>query len=109
MAQDKEENVLIIGAPEGPPKDHPWDLIIEQVAKHASLGRLCYQKFTCSNCGQRLTMETPNHFHALGSCYKCGHITNIKETGCNFLLEMHNMTGLEVAAVLRGSWPQRTS
>ena len=93
--QEDKKNVLIISAPPGPPKDLPWEVVIEQVTKHVEAGRLCYQKFTCSGCGQRLTIETPNHFHMQGSCDRCSTITDIKKQGCGYLLEAHNVTGKE--------------
>lgn len=68
------------------PMDHPLTEIEPAVRHHASLGRKCYQKFTCANCGQRLTMEEPNVLYTTGHCDKCGHITDIEKAGCNYLL-----------------------
>jgi PHP family Zn ribbon phosphoesterase len=85
----KDKNVLAVLKP---PTDHPFKTVCEAVRLHAEKGRLCYQKFSCSKCGQRLTMETPNVFHKTGSCDQCGHITDIEKQGCNYLLEIHNAT-----------------
>lgn len=72
------------------PQDHPFQVIAEAVKLHASKGRLCFQKFTCSKCGQRLTIQEPNVLYKTASCDQCKAITNIEEQGCNYLLEMHN-------------------
>lgn len=66
--------------------DHPFDDIIKSVTEQIALGNLCYQKFTCAKCKNRLTIEEPNKFYTNGSCDKCGHITDIKAQGCNFML-----------------------
>lgn len=44
-----------------------------------------HQKFTCSGCGARQTMEQPNIFFTEGKCEECGHITDIVKDGCNFM------------------------
>jgi hypothetical protein len=49
-------------------------------------GWTVYQKFTCENCGQRLTIHEPNVFYAAGTCDKCNHVTDIAKNGCNYLL-----------------------
>lgn len=43
-----------------------------------------HQKFTCSGCGQRLTIDEPNVLHAEGTCDKCPAVTKIEK--CNYLL-----------------------
>lgn len=43
-------------------------------------------KFTCVHCGSRQTFDVPNTLYAEGKCEECGGITNIVETGCNYLL-----------------------
>jgi hypothetical protein len=30
-------------------------------------------------------MDVPNVFYKTGRCEECGHITNIKEDGCNYM------------------------
>lgn len=70
-------------------KDYPFAEIAEAVEKHAAKGAECYQKFTCASCGQRLTMEEPNVLYKTGTCDKCGHVTNIEEQGCNYLLALN--------------------
>lgn len=48
-----------------------------------------YQKFTCGKCGARNTMSDKNVFYKTGQCEDCGHITNIEEAGCNYLVHYH--------------------
>lgn len=43
-----------------------------------------FQKWTCSNCGNRLGMPDPNVFYLSGRCDNCGHVTEIKK--CNYML-----------------------
>lgn len=66
--------------------DYPFDEIVEAVERHAQNGFNCYQKFTCEKCGERLTMDIPNMLFERGTCDKCGHISDIRKNGCNYLL-----------------------
>lgn len=66
--------------------DYPFGDVCKTARKLVLDGHDVYQKFSCSNCGQRLTMDIPNHFYETGGCDKCGHITDIKTQGCNYLL-----------------------
>lgn len=68
--------------------NYPFDEIAKAVEDQANKGNYCFQKFTCANCGQRLTMEEPNVLYTTGTCDKCGHLTNIKEDGCNYMLHI---------------------
>jgi hypothetical protein len=45
-----------------------------------------HQKFTCSGCGNRLTIEEPNVFHRTGTCDRCHAVTDIENQGCNYML-----------------------
>jgi hypothetical protein len=98
----RPRRILSISAPSGKPNDHPFEVIAEAVKAHALAGRECFQKFTCAKCGQRLTMEDPNVLYTKGHCDKCGHMTDIKAQGCNYLLAARNVTSEEVADLLRG-------
>lgn len=69
--------------------DFPWEQIVKKVADLVSEGHLCYQKFSCEKCDERLGIDRPNTLYETGHCDKCGHITNIKERGCNYLLVMN--------------------
>lgn len=66
--------------------DLPFDVITQQAEKLANKGALCFQKFTCEACGNRLMIEEPNKFYTTGSCDRCGHNTNIKKRGCGYMI-----------------------
>lgn len=69
-------------------KDYPFHEIADAMWKHAEDGNKCFQKFTCTNCGKRLTIEVPNSMFRTGSCDSCGHITDIEKQGCNYMLHV---------------------
>jgi hypothetical protein len=83
MNQKDVKRTLVV---QNAPKDFPFYEIAAAVKKHAAAGDECYQKFTCAKCGQRLTMDIPNIIYETGTCDRCGHLTDIKSQGCNFLL-----------------------
>lgn len=66
--------------------DFPFDEAAAGAAEHIKNGATVFQKFTCVQCGERLTIEDANVFHSKGKCDRCGHVTNIRERGCNYLL-----------------------
>jgi hypothetical protein len=45
-----------------------------------------FQKFTCAGCGSRLTIAVPNEFHSSGTCDNCDAVTDIRKSGCNYLV-----------------------
>lgn len=47
-----------------------------------------WMKFTCANCWSRQTCEEPNKFFEIAKCGRCGHFTDIKKDGCNYLLHL---------------------
>jgi hypothetical protein len=70
-------------------KDFPFDQICDAVLEQSrKRGHFCYQKFTCSGCGARLTMDQPNIIFETGTCDKCPAITDIKKQGCNYMLQI---------------------
>jgi predicted RNA-binding Zn-ribbon protein involved in translation (DUF1610 family) len=73
--------------PEGMPDglNFPFDEAAVSASELIAAGALIFQKFTCGSCGNRLTMGEPNKFYTQGSCDQCGHVTDIRETGCNYL------------------------
>jgi len=74
------------GKAKGDPRNHPFDEAAVQAHQYVLDGLTIHQKFTCDGCGARQTMDEPNKFFVEGHCEECGHITNIRETGCNYLL-----------------------
>jgi predicted RNA-binding Zn-ribbon protein involved in translation (DUF1610 family) len=73
-------------------KDYPLDEIVAAVdaklAEHPNWQ--FFQKFTCTGCGQRLTMDEPNTFFSTGNCDRCAAVTDIRARGCNYLVVMSN-------------------
>ena len=68
------------------PNDHPFYAVVEEASAHIARGATVFQKYTCSGCGARLTLETPNVFHTTGTCDQCPATTDIVAQGCNYLL-----------------------
>lgn len=66
--------------------DYPFESVVAKAQELAAQGHRCYQKFSCEKCGQRLGIDKPNAFYEYGACDRCGHTTNIKRRGCNYLL-----------------------
>ena len=63
--------------------DFPFDSVVEQVSDAIQNGAVCFQKFTCSHCNSRQTMDVPNTLYKSGRCEECQKVTEIKN--CNFL------------------------
>ena len=65
-------------------QDYPFTEVCLAVEDLANIGCLCFQKWTCGGCGQRISSSNPNFFTMSGRCEDCGHITNIVKAGCNY-------------------------
>ena len=74
------------GTKRGMYTDYPFDEVCKAADKLVGEGHDVYQKFTCSLCGSRQGMQTPNVFHISGKCELCGTITDIRAQGCNYML-----------------------
>jgi hypothetical protein len=44
------------------------------------------QQFNCAGCGRKQTMGLPDILFERGVCEECGHETDIKHDGCNYML-----------------------
>jgi hypothetical protein len=66
--------------------DYPIEQCAEKAEQYIRNGARIYQKFTCEKCGQRLTMDEPNVFYETGDCDQCGHVTDIRKNGCNYMM-----------------------
>jgi len=66
--------------------DYPFDEVVKAADECIARGGKVFQKFTCGNCGNRLTMEDADKFYTEGTCDKCGHTTDIVAAGCNYLV-----------------------
>lgn len=47
-----------------------------------------YQQWLCSHCGAKQTMPDQNAMYTQGICEECKQLTNIIETGCNYMAIM---------------------
>ncbi|MCI0557516.1 MAG: hypothetical protein MN733_03395 [Nitrososphaera sp.] len=68
------------------PNDYPFQEVVDHASKLIADGHTVFQKFTCSGCGARQTIDVPNTFYTSGSCEECHHITDLTKNGCNFML-----------------------
>jgi hypothetical protein len=70
------------------PKDLPrkelMALAAETLKRHPNA--LVHFKFTCSQCGTRCSLETPNTLYESGECYSCGASTVIEQGGFDLIL-----------------------
>jgi hypothetical protein len=65
----------------------PFDEVVQRARQWAAAGAIVHQRFACEACGNdTLGIEEPNTFYEFGQCDKCGHTTDLKKTGCNYLL-----------------------
>lgn len=70
-------------------KDVPFEEAVRQGVELIQRGHAVQQKFTCSACGARNTMDTINLFYKSGRCQDCNHITDIEARGCGYTLIMN--------------------
>lgn len=66
--------------------DYDFDACVEAADERIAQGCQTFQKFTCAGCGRRLTIDVPNTFYTFGKCADCGHETDIRAQGCNYVL-----------------------
>jgi hypothetical protein len=66
--------------------DFPFDEISKACEKIISQGHTIHQKFTCSGCKSRLTIDEPNVLYTTGTCDKCETVTDIQKQGCNYMV-----------------------
>jgi hypothetical protein len=87
--------------PREPYNNHSWEVILKAVMTKAAEGGDCYQKYSCGQCGTRLGMDEPNKFYTHGTCDLCGHTTDIKKAGMNYLLSInaHDRTPKQITVV----------
>ena len=65
--------------------DYPLDDIAASMQKQIARGAVCYQKWTCANCGERVTGNTPDKVFTQGYHEDCGYTTDLTTRGCNFM------------------------
>jgi hypothetical protein len=82
------------------PKNYPIAECSEVAEKLIENGCKVFQKFTCSGCGKRLTIDEPNIFYTSAKCDECPAITDIAKDGCNYLV-VSGSSLASVAAVMK--------
>ena len=75
------------------PNDIPVQECLKIADKLIREGHQVHQKFTCSKCQSRQTIDIPDTFYAKGQCEECSHITDIEKKGCGFLVIMRMKHG----------------
>jgi hypothetical protein len=66
--------------------DFPFEEVAERAEKLVARGGVTvFQKWTCSQCRARQTMDVPDTFYTTGQCEECGAITDIVAAGCNYM------------------------
>ena len=66
--------------------NYPLHECIRAAEELVAHGAVVHQKYSCEKCDARLAIPEPNTFHDTGSCDRCGHVTNIRLRGCNYLV-----------------------
>ena len=66
-------------------RDYPLDEVVKGAQARIDVGFNVYQKFTCTGCGARQTIDEANKFYTSGKCEECGTVTNIRVHGCNYM------------------------
>jgi hypothetical protein len=64
----------------------PYDECTKAAQALALDGATIYQKWTCAGCGETVTANKANHWTEMGHHEDCGHVTNMREQGCNYML-----------------------
>jgi hypothetical protein len=70
-------------------EDFPFDEVVAKAREIVLAGCgdvAVFFKFTCSNCGSRQTFDTPNVAYEEGTCEECGHVTDVRAQGGNYLV-----------------------
>lgn len=75
-------------------RNHPFLECVQAAEDRIKSGWMIYQKFSCEKCMERLTIPDANKFYTTGSCQKCGHVTDIVKTGCNYSAVWSNNSNL---------------
>lgn len=66
--------------------DGPFMEIAAECERLIASGATIFQKFTCEGCRARQTMPDPNVLFTLGRCDECHFITDMRVTGCGFMM-----------------------
>lgn len=65
----------------------PFNEAVRSAQVWVKAGAIVHQRFQCEACGNdTLGIEEPNTFYEFGECDRCKHTTDLRKTGCNYLL-----------------------
>lgn len=68
--------------------------VAQEAERHIAQGNIVFQKWTCSFCGERISMSIPNRFFKKGKHEDCkidaNSDTDLIQQGCNYLLVQAN-------------------
>jgi hypothetical protein len=73
-------------------RNYPLHDCAKQAEKLAKAGCKVFQKWTCAECGERVTANLPNHWTEQGHHEEkadgspCGCITDLRLAGCNYMV-----------------------
>ena len=65
--------------------DYPIEECAAACKKIIARGGTVYQKWTCENCGDRVTGNEPDKLFTHGHHEDCGHVTDIRKKGCSYI------------------------
>ena len=75
--------------------NHPLEECVKGANKFVAGGCQVYQKWTCAKCGDRVTAYNPNTFSEQCHHEDCGHITDIRLSGCNYMVVASGNAAIE--------------
>jgi uncharacterized protein CbrC (UPF0167 family) len=64
--------------------DFPFADVSRKASILSSQGHAVHQKYTCSGCGRRNIVKTPGLFLDSVKCDRCGKVTDLRKSGCNY-------------------------
>lgn len=67
---------------------YPFLEIVDTCNALIKKGTACFQQWQCTHCKTKQTMPNPNVFYTKGICEECKGVTNIVETGHNYMAVM---------------------
>ena len=75
-------------------RDLPTEEIIEMMKDMIDKGFQCFIKWTCENCGERVTSNTPNVFFTQGYLHEdCSHVSFPEKFGLMVMTKIQSKVG----------------
>ena len=78
---------------------YPFDDCVRAAEELIRKNVVVHQQWNCEHCGAKQTMEMPDIFYETGECEECHRITNIRRSGCNYMV--HATTREATEALLK--------